>query len=143
MNRIEKGVDYFKMGYNCAQAVLLAFEDDLNLPQETLLKIGAGLGAGFARTRNLCGAVNGMGIVYGLLTNTTDKAKAYQEMQDLISDFTSIFKDINCGQLLKNVEVTPGFIPQERTDDYYKTRPCAKVVACCIGILEKRLINKD
>ena len=143
MSRIEKAVDYFKMGYNCSQAVLLAFEDDINLPQETLLKIGASLGGGFARTRNLCGAVNGMGIVYGLLTNTTDKAIAYKEMQDLISDFTDVFKDINCNQLLKNVEVTPGFIPEERTDDYYKKRPCAKVVAYCVAILEKRLFIKS
>ena len=142
MSRIDKGVDYFKSGYNCAQAVLLAFEDDINLPQETLLKIGSSLGGGFARTRNLCGAVNGMGIVYGLLSNTTDKAIAYQEMQDLINDFKSIFKDINCNQLLKNVEVTTGFIPEERTDEYYKKRPCAKVVACCVAILEKRLLNK-
>ena len=138
--RAKIGVDNFRQGFNCAQSVLLAFEDLVNIDKNTLLNIGVALGGGFARTRNLCGAVNAMGIVYGLVVKP-DKAKAYAEMQDPINEIKSIFGSINCCEMLKGVSVTSGFVPQERTETYYATRPCEKVVEKSILALEKILYN--
>ena len=72
IDRAKLGVNAFRQGYNCSQSVLVAFEDIVSLNREQLLSIGASLGGGFARTRNLCGAVNAMGIIYGLVKKHKD-----------------------------------------------------------------------
>jgi len=137
-NRAKIGVEAFREGYNCSQSVLVAFEDLISLNKQQLLDIGSALGGGFARTRNLCGAVNAMGIIFGLIRKV-DKAEAYKEMQPLINDFTNKFSSINCKEILKGVEVTSGFVPEQRTENYYATRPCEFVVEYCINLLCKYL----
>ena len=58
--RGERARDFFLQGYNCCQAVLLAFADVLGsegFADESLLKtIGSGFGGGFARVREVCGS---------------------------------------------------------------------------------------
>jgi len=73
--RVKIAVDSFRNGYNCAQSVLVAFSDLTGFKSEDLLAMGSALGGGFCRTRNLCGAVNAVGILYGLITKTDDKEK--------------------------------------------------------------------
>ncbi len=136
IDRAKKGVDCFREGYNCCQAVLIAYEDLIGLPKDLLLNIGTALGGGFSRTRNLCGAVNAMGIVYGLIKKV-DKKQAYAEMKAPLEEFSSIYKSINCKDILKGVPVTEGVIPEERTEKYYATRPCEKVVEDAIKIIFK------
>lgn len=138
IDRAKIGIDTFRQGYNCCQAVLVAFEDMVDIDKELLLNIGSALGGGFARTRNLCGAVNAMGIVYGLVKKT-DKVQAYKELQLPIEEFKQKFSSINCSEILKGVEVTSGFVPEERTPKYYATRPCEFVVEHCIRVIEKYL----
>ena len=139
--RERKAVDYFRKGYNCAQSVLLAFENDVQLDAHSLSAMGSSLGAGFARSRNLCGAVNAMGILYGLSTGNDDKASAYQAVDKMVKEFEAIYSNVNCGSILKGVTVTPGLIPQERTKEYYAKRPCEKVVEDCVLILENNLFD--
>lgn len=136
--RVKKGVDCFRQSYNCCQAVLVAFEDLINLPKEVLYNIGAGLGGGFARTRNLCGAVNAMGIVYGLIKKT-DKKQAYADLQIPIDRFIQKYKSINCRDILKGVTVTDGCVPEERTEQYYATRPCERVIEDAIKLISELL----
>lgn len=139
MNRTTKAVECFKKGFNCAQSVLVAFSDVVNLSDDMLLEMGSALGGGYARTRNLCGAVNAMGIIYGLATSCKDKAKAYDEMQDVIDKFLEAYKNVNCAELLKGIRLTKGVIPQERTDEYYQQRPCLKIVEDCVKLLEEKM----
>ena len=137
-SRVKKGVDCFRQSYNCCQAVLVAFEDVLGLSRDVLLDIGSGLGGGFARTRNLCGAVNAMGIVYGLIKKT-DKKQAYIELQTPIDKFTKLYGSINCKEILKGVPVTDGAVPEERTAKYYAVRPCERVVEDAIRLISEIL----
>ena len=46
----------FETGCNCAQAVLCAYPE--LLPRETAMKLGASLGGGIGRLREVCGAVS-------------------------------------------------------------------------------------
>ena len=39
MTKAEKAKDFFNQGYNCSQSVTLAFAEELNLPQEVILKL--------------------------------------------------------------------------------------------------------
>ena len=53
----------FRDGYNCSQAVLLAFSDVTGLDDETAAKLALSFGGGFGRMREICGAVSGAGMV--------------------------------------------------------------------------------
>jgi len=84
MDRQQKAYECFKEGYNCAQAVIMAFSDVLPIDEQLLLKISSAFGGGFARTRNLCGAVAGIGMVLGVLKDSLgnvaeDKKDIYEK----------------------------------------------------------------
>lgn len=63
----QEAKDNFRKGYNCCQSVLLTFQDILQLNEQTILKIGSGLGGGLARMREVCGCVSAMGIIAGFI----------------------------------------------------------------------------
>lgn len=139
--RIQLAYENFKKGYNCCQSVVLAFADVLPLDEEILEKVTLGFGAGFGRTRNLCGAVSAFGFVCGLLhdkeaTLSDDKTDVYKQITELDKKFKELNGTDNCGELLKNVKnLTQGYVPQVRDDEYYKVRPCAKFVIDSTGLL--------
>ena len=58
--RAEIARKYFTDGYNCAQAVALAFEDMLPLDKEGIALMSSPFGGGMGRMREVCGAVSGM-----------------------------------------------------------------------------------
>ena len=143
ITRKQKAYNLFKEGYNCCQSVVVAFEDILPLSREQLLNVSVGFGGGFGRTRNLCGAVSAFAIVLGLyLPHSGDpkqaKADIYKILQDLVAKFKERNGSDNCGELLKEVKnLTEGYMPQERDEDYYKMRPCIKFVLDSTELLEE------
>ncbi|MEG1646535.1 MAG: C-GCAxxG-C-C family protein [Clostridia bacterium] len=148
MNRRDIATDLFKQGYNCCQAVICAFDDVLKLDKEFLIKLSSAFGGGFARTRNLCGAISAIGMVVGLvLEQETDpekiKTTAYEVTQQLLNKFKEKNCYLNCGELLKNVKnITSNYVPDARTEEYYKKRPCVKFVGDSAEILEQFLKEK-
>lgn len=145
INRKQKAYDLFKQGYNCSQAVVIAFEDLLGYDRQTLSKMSIAFGGGFGRTRNICGAVSAMGLVIGLLSNPTenpqeDKAHIYKAIQILRKAFVEINGSDNCAILLTHVkDLTNGYRPQVRDDKYYTSRPCSKFVLDSVDLLEDYL----
>lgn len=139
--RKQLAYDNFKKGYNCCQSVVLTFADVLPLAEETLGKLTIGFGAGFGRTRNICGAVSAYGFVTGLLhdkcgTVAEDKADVYRQITELDAKFKAINGSDICAELLKNVKnLTAGYVPEVRDEEYYKVRPCAKFVVDSAGII--------
>ena len=113
--------------------------------RDTALKIASGFGGGMAGMRNVCGAVNGMFMAYGLLCGPADptdraaKAKSYETLGQLAGEFEARNGSLICRQLLG---LDPDFKPQPpepRTDGYYKKRPCPEMVYCAADILEEYL----
>jgi len=107
MDRQQKAYECFKEGYNCAQAVIMAFSDVLPIDEQLLLKISSAFGGGFARTRNLCGAVAGIGMVLGVLKDSLgnvaeDKKDIYEKVRSLTDKFEEMNSSLLCGELLKN-----------------------------------------
>lgn len=145
MDRKQKAYDLFFEGYNCAQAVVGAFDDVLKIDKEKLLNIAIAFGGGFARTRNICGAVSAMGIVVGLFRvnkkmDANDKAGVYKDVQNMIEEFKEKNSSENCAVLLKDINnITQGYVPQVRDTSYYETRPCIKFVLDAVEILDKYL----
>lgn len=139
--RKQLAYDNFKKGYNCCQSVVLAYADVLPLDKEILEKVTLGFGAGFGRTRNLCGAVSAFGFVTGLLhdkedTLADDKTDVYKQITELDEKFKALNGTDICRELLKNVKnLTAGYVPDVRDEEYYKVRPCAKFVIDSAGLI--------
>ena len=114
MTKAERARELFLEGCNCAQAVFLAFAED-KLDRETALKIASGFGGGMAGMRDVCGAVSGMFMAYGLLcgpADTTDRAAKtnnYAALRQLAGEFEARNGSIICRQLLG---LDPNFKPQ-------------------------------
>ncbi len=60
MTRAENAKNNFLNGYNCTQAVALAFSDLIDLPKEKILAVCLPMGGGMGRLRQTCGAVSGV-----------------------------------------------------------------------------------
>lgn len=148
MDRQQKAYECFKEGYNCAQAVIMAFADDLPIEHDLLLKISSAFGGGFARTRNLCGAVAGVGMVLGVLKDTLgdvseDKKDIYERTRIICDRFEEENGSLLCGELLKNIKnITKDYVPSERTAEYYAVRPCVKFILDATKFTEEYLIEQ-
>ena len=145
MTKRELGESYFKMGYNCAQAVALAFESELKLDRNFIAKSISGFGGGFGRMREVCGAVSGMVFVLSTLEGNVDpldnnaKMQTYQKVQYLMKKFKEKNGTYICRELLSLPEVNSAPTPEKRTETYYKKRPCASLVGDACEILEDYL----
>ena len=74
--RVEKAESFFKEGYNCSQAVFMAYADIFEINPELAKAIPTSLGGGMGRLREVCGAVSGMFLLVSLkypVLNGTDK----------------------------------------------------------------------
>lgn len=141
MERREIAEANFENGYNCSQAVVLAFSDMVNVEPEILAKLASSFGGGMGRLREVCGAVSGMFMVIGLLfgyENETGEVKAehYERVQELARQFEKETGSIVCRDLLGISVKKESPIPEERTPEYYKKRPCKELVGIATEILE-------
>ena len=131
----------FLEGYNCAQAVMLAFTDVTGLDKATAAKLSSSFGGGMGRMREVCGAVSGMLMVAGLLYGYENaeegevKKAHYALVQELAAKFREEAGSIICREILKNPPSDP--TPSPRTEEYYRQRPCARMVALAARILEE------
>lgn len=130
---------YFLQGFNCCQAVVLAFKDELKLPEEEIKKITIGFGGGLARQRLTCGAVSGMAMVLGALkSDGQDKAAAYAMIKNACDDFKAETGSIICAEMLSGeILKDKSTVPEARTPEYYKKRPCADLCYLAAEIAEK------
>lgn len=141
--RAERARNYFLEGYNCSQSVFLAFSDLTGFDEKTALLVSSSFGGGMGRMREVCGAVSGMfmaaGILYGYTDpkSNTEKMEHYKRIQELAASFRERNSSIVCRDILGKIAEDKSFIPSQRTAEYYKSRPCAKMVEDAVEILEK------
>lgn len=140
MNHGEKAYNLFMQGYNCAQAVALAFGDVTGLEEAALARQMASFGGGLGGLREICGALSGMELVAGHLYgyavpgNDAEKKAHYERVQKLAADFRERTGSILCREILNNPPTDPN--PRPRTAEYYAERPCARVVRMAGEILD-------
>lgn len=139
--KTEKAKELFKQGYNCSQAVLGVFCEELGLDFDTAIKIASSFGGGMGRMREVCGTVSGMFMAAGLAFSTPDnnKAEQYKIVQELAKRFKEKNNSIICRELLEGIESSTSPIPSERTETYYKKRPCIELVGDSVEIFEEYL----
>lgn len=136
-----KAAELFLNGYNCAQAVAVAFCDVTGLEPDFTAKMASSFGGGMGRMREVCGAVSGMLMVAGLLYgyeipgDDTSKMEHYTRVQYLAGQFREQVGSIVCREILKNPPSDPN--PTPRTEEFYKKRPCARMVILAGQILDQ------
>lgn len=131
----DRAVELFKSGYNCSQSVFAAFCDKTGMPEETALRVAAGLGGGVGRMREVCGTICGAAMLAGMVYGATDgsdreaKALTYKKVQEIVAIFKQTNHSIVCRELLglPGSAPTPP-TPEARTETYYKKRPCVQIV---------------
>ena len=154
--RVEKAKRLFKEGgFNCCQAVVLAYNDVFGIDDQTAAAISSGFGGGMGRMREVCGAVSGMVMLAGLIRPAQDpsvkdwRTANYALVQEMAGDFKALNGSIVCKELLGLVPMGSGTpVPQEspepsdRTPEYYKKRPCVKMVEEAARIFGEYLESK-
>ena len=154
--RVEKAGRLFKEeGYNCCQAVVLAYCDVFGLDEKTTASLTSGFGGGMGRMREVCGTVSGMTFLSGMISPAADpsvktsRTANYALVQEMAEDFRKINGSIVCRELLGLVPPGSGIAsgkespePSDRTPEYYKKRPCEELVKIAARIVGERISNK-
>lgn len=140
--RGKAAMENFLSGYNCTQAVALAFADMIDMDRKQLLRMSSSFGGGMGRLREVCGTVSGMFLVAGYLYGYDDpkafeeKSEHYKRIQELAQRFKDKQGSIVCREILGLSVKSDSPVPEKRTEEYYKKRPCAQLAGMAAAILE-------
>ena len=123
MTKGEIAKEYFLNGVNCAQAVALAFKDEMDLDEKTIKKLIIGFGGGFARQGYVCGAVSGLTMVLSYLkSDGEDKLGCYALIKEACGKVKEKLGSIICSELIAGL------------DDGKKKVACADICATVADI---------
>lgn len=145
----EHAIELFKQGYNCSQSIFGAFCEECGIDFETAVKLSSSFGGGMGRLREVCGAVSGMFMVAGMkygYSNPKDsvsKAEHYKLIQELAEQFREKNGSIVCRELLGLSIKKDNYVPEERTSEYYKKRPCVEVIGDAAEIMYKYIKSRE
>ena len=151
--RVDKAKRLFKEGgYNCCQAVVLAYNDIFGIDDETAAALSSGFGGGMGRMREVCGSVSGMVMLAGLIKPANDpsvkewRTANYALVQEMAGEFKAVNGSLVCKELLGLVPMGSSAQapkespePSDRTPEYYKKRPCEELVGISARIVGEKL----
>ena len=112
MNEEQARYMLFDQGYDCAQTVLSAFAEDLDLDEETALRLAAGFGGGM-HLGDMCGCVTGalmaLGLKYGFDQpgDKVGKDLMNAKAQEFERRFREAVGGLRCRELLEADVSTP------------------------------------
>lgn len=154
--RVAKAKRLFKEeGYNCCQAVVLAYSDLFGIDEVLAAAMSSGFGGGMGRMREVCGSVSGMVMLAGLIAPAADpsikvdRTRNYALVQEVANEFKAINGSIICRELLGLVPAgapsapvpAESLEPSDRTPEYYRKRPCEELVGISARIIGERIKN--
>lgn len=143
MSRGDKAYELFMQGYNCTQSVAVAYADILGMEEQTAARLASGFGGGMGRMREVCGAFSGVVMVMSWLygyyepTDTENKTALYEKIRLLADRFREQNGSIICKELLGLKEPEKSAVPEARTAQYYKKRPCPELCRIAADLLEE------
>lgn len=143
-NHAERAARLFREGCNCAQSVFLAYMDMTGMDRDTAIRVSASFGGGMGRLREVCGGVSGAIMALGMIcapldpTDQDAKAEHYRRVQEIARRFREKNNTLICRELLGDMAGS-GHVPEVRTEEYYKKRPCERFVYDGAAALEEVL----
>lgn len=102
----DRAEELFRSGYNCAQAVLMAFADVTHLDDIMAAKLASPFGGGMGQLREACGAFSGALLVMGADDGSADprdheaRRRVYADVRAYAEKFRDAHGSIVCGELL-------------------------------------------
>ena len=143
--------ELFLKGYNCAQAVVCAFSDITGYDRDASARMASSFGGGLGRLRETCGAVSAAALVLGIVKGYDDPVdhEAKKLHYALVREFAERFRakdtSISCRELLTLAGLMPesGGEPEQRTEEFYRKRPCPRLVYDAAQILDEMLGTGD
>ena len=136
MSSIDDAVQLFESGYVCSQAVFAAFSEDLGLPKEQALKIGACFGSGM-RKAEVCGACTGALMALGLKYGES-KEKSNEVCVKFLEEFKNENGSFICRDLLGCDISTPEGVKYARDNNLF-SELCPKMVESAAKITKEIL----
>lgn len=134
--RKARALELRRQGYNCAQSVLMVFDDITGLDEATAVRLASGLGTGVGGSKELCGVANAMAIAQGFQMPATAEAKvaSMHRAADLLVKFKDFTKGrVRCDELkfkenpipcndliLKGIELLHNFFLDQSLSDAEK-----------------------
>lgn len=109
MDKKEMAVSLHQQKYNCCQAVVCSFADEIGVDAQTLFKACEGFGLGMGSMQCTCGALTGAIVLAGLqnsdgsLENPKTKAATYQLAKKITAAFEEKASATICKEL-KGIE---------------------------------------
>ena len=149
LSAAQQAVEYFMEGYNCSQAVFCAFAQRLGLARDQAARLASALGGGLCRMRETCGAVSGGMLALGALAGYDDpqdqaaKQFLYARGQRVMLAFKEKYGSLSCRDLLRlPPDAQPSPMPTPRTAEFYRSRPCARVIYEMARLVEEELARE-
>lgn len=126
--RIDKARALRAEGYNCAQAVLMCFDDITGIDDNMAASLTSALGSGVAATGEICGVANAMALAVGATygPEAQNKARASKEAREAVNAFACAN-----GNCLRCVELKG------------KHRSCNDLVAQGVELLHDHFENRS
>jgi C_GCAxxG_C_C family probable redox protein len=146
VERGERAQDFFLQGYNCCQAVLMAFCDVIDVDETLMKTVGSGFGGGFARMREVCGSFSACTVLAGFIRPAVSPGIEERKANyALVQEMAAAFRERNggsivCGELLGLWGRGPeGPEPSARTEEFYRKRPCPEIIRNAAVIVAEKM----
>ncbi len=143
MSKGDIAYENFLKGYNCTQSIAVAFAEELGMEEATAARISSGFGGGMGRMREVCGTFSGVVMVISWLygyENPKDlegKTALYEKIRALADKFRAANGSIICKELLGLKQPEKSAVPEARTAEYYKKRPCPELCRFAADLIEE------
>lgn len=148
MDRCAIAYQYHKEGYNCAQSVVGAFLDKLDMTKEQAMAAAGGFGGGVGGSHaEMCGAVSGGVMVLSWLNPHVEgadkegKKHVYAVAKEFRQRYADAFDGLTrCGELLK---ARPAVNEKTRAAARLEiTAHCDVMIVTAVEIVEEMLAEK-
>jgi C_GCAxxG_C_C family probable redox protein len=143
----EKAIESFRSGLNCAQAVLTAYSEELQLDNNLAQSVSCAFGGGMGRLQETCGAVTGSYMVLGIHScnkiaeNKERKEVTYAMVQKFAEKFRQLNGTTDCIDLLKCEIKSDQGHRYAKENNLFET-VCEKCISDSINIVNELLEDK-
>jgi len=132
MTKSEKARQFHKEGYNCAQAVYMAFCEDYGVSLDLGAKQAISFGGGMGGMRETCGALSGAFMVLGLVSNAKQPPSPQEKQAhyEAVREFAQYFQDENGSMICRELLAS-------------EKKPCGDLVMLTASMLENFLLKSE